>query len=118
MKKPTTRKERLEFIEKKKGKRGTEIFLYMTDREVKKYFDLIYPSMKDRPDATDANDTIQCLRCGSDVEHHLLCACGVDRCVFSEAEWKDDIAGGNLSEMKTWDIEFIKNGYRVPDCIN
>lgn len=93
------------------------IFLFMTDREVKSFFDLLYPSIKERPDATAADDTVQCLRCGCDVEHHLECDCGVDRCVFTEEEWKDDIEDGNFSEMKEWDKEFIKNGFRVPNDI-
>jgi len=117
LKKPTARKERLEFIEKKKGKRGMDFFLYMTDREVKNYFDLLYPSIKDKPDATAADDTVQCLRCGYDVEHHLECACGVDRCVFTEEEWKDDIEDGSFSEMKRLDKDFIKNGFHEPDCV-
>jgi len=116
VKKPRTRKERLQFLEKKKGRRGMEIFLYATDKEVKSFFELLYPSLKDKPDAT-ADDTVQCLRCGCDVEHHLECGCGINRCVFTEQEWKDDIEGENWSDRKNADFCFIENGYKVPDYI-
>ena len=60
----------------------------MTGWEVKQYFDAIYSLIKVQPNATVADDAVQCIRCGCDVEHHLECACGIDRCVFSEEEWK------------------------------
>lgn len=113
MKKPRTRKERIEFIARKKGKRGAEFFIYMTDREVKNYFDLIYPAIKDILDAHPDDDTAQCLRCGWNVEYKIECACGINRCVFSEEEWKEDIEHGNFSEMRESDKEFIKNDYQT-----
>ena len=114
MRKPSNRIERINFICQKKGQRIKDIFIYMTDRELKRYFDMIYPLIKDKQDATKADDTVQCIRCGCDVEMHLDCNCGVDRAVFTEEEWKNDIDSADWSEMKHWDLEFIKNNYHIP----
>lgn len=114
MKKPSNRRERIDFICKKKGQRIKDTFIYMTDKELKLYFDILYPTLKNSPDATKVDDTVQCIRCGYDVEHHLECGCGTDRCVFTEEEWKDDIDCSNWSEMKHMDLEFIKNNYHNP----
>lgn len=117
MRKPSNRKERINFICQKHGQRIKDIFIYMTDRELKQYFEMIYPLIKDKADATKTDDTVQCIRCGCDVEHHLECECGIDRCVFSEEDWKDDIDGGNWSEMKQRDLEFIENNYHLPNIL-
>lgn len=53
MKKPTTRKERIEFIIQKKGRHVADIFILMTDKEVKSFFDAIYTTIKNAPDVTD-----------------------------------------------------------------
>lgn len=115
MKKPNTRRDRINFIIQKKGKRMSDIFSIMTDREVKQYFDAIYPIIKDKPDATSSDDAVQCIRCGCDVEHHFECLCGYDRAVFSEEDWKMDIEDHNWSDLKGLDEEFIANGYKIPN---
>lgn len=112
MKKPKSRKERINFIIQKKGKHTLELFASMTDREVKQFFDLIYPSIKDVPDAT-GDDEVQCMRCGANVIHHFECLCGWDRAVFSEFDWKMDIEDENWSDLKKLDEEFIANGYKI-----
>ena len=113
MKKPTNRRDRIKFICQKKGNRISDIFTLMTDKEVKQFFDAIYPRIKDMPDATESDDMVQCIRCGGAVEHHFECLCGYDRAVFSEEDWKMDIEDDNWSEMKSLDEEFIANGYHV-----
>lgn len=113
MKKPANRRERIEFICRKKGNRISDIFTLMTDREVKMYFDCIYPKIIEKPDATAADEAVQCLRCGCDVEHHYECMCGYDRVVFSEDDWKRDIEDNGWSELKDTDKEFIANGYQL-----
>lgn len=113
MKKPSNRKERIDFIIRKKGKRISDIFIKMTDREVKNFFDKNYPIIKNKEDSTNKDETVQCIRCKCDVEHHLECDCGIDRCVFTEEEWKDDIEYGNYSNLKNTDKDFIKNGYKI-----
>lgn len=48
--------------------------------------------MKDQPDAATVEDeTVQCVRCGCDVERHYECDCGYDRVVFSAEDWERDI---------------------------
>lgn len=113
MKKPSNRQERIDFICKKRGQRISDIFILMTDRKVKKYFDYLYPVIKDKPDITDTDETVQCVRCGCGVEHHFECACGYDRAVFSEEDWKRDIEGDNYSELIELDKQFIANGYHL-----
>ena len=113
MRKPANRRERIEFICQKKGNRMAVIFTYMTDKEVKQYFEAIYPRIKDKADATIHDDEIQCVRCGCDVEHHFDCLCGYDRAVFSEEDWKMDIEGHNWSDLRALDEEFIANGYKI-----
>lgn len=115
MRKPKTRTERIDFIQRKLEKHDQKIFVSMTDREVKRYFDQIYPLIKDKTDMVSADVTVQCLRCSYDVEHHLECGCGIDRCVFSEDQWKNDIESENISDLTERDQEFIKNNYQVPD---
>lgn len=113
MKKPNTRKDRINFICQKKGKRILNIFVFMTDKEVKQYFDAVYPLIKDKPDATSSDDEVQCIRCGCEVEHHFECFCGYDRAVFSEEDWKMDLEDHKWSELRGLDEEFIANGYHV-----
>lgn len=113
MKKPNNRRDRINFIIQKKGRRVSDIFALMTDREVKLYFDAIWSRIKDAPDATAQDDEVQCIRCGCDVEHHYDCLCGFDRAVFSEEDWKMDIEGNNWSDMRGLDEEFIANGYKL-----
>lgn len=113
MKKPSNRRERIEFICRKRGNRISDIFTLMTDREVKAYFDYIYPAIKDNQDATVADETVQCVRCGCNVEHHFECGCGYDRTVFSEEDWKRDIEDNSYSDLSELDKEFISNGYHL-----
>lgn len=113
MKKPKSRKERIDFIIQKKGCHMLELFARMTDREVKQFFDFIYPSIKDVPDAINIDEKVQCIRCGTEVVHHFECLCGWDRAVFSEFDWKMDIEDGNWSDFRELDEEFIANGYKI-----
>jgi ribosomal protein S27AE len=89
MRKPTTRKERIEFLINKQGYTVASSLLTVTDREVKKYFDMFYKHLKDKEDVKEKRVT--CMRCGAEVEHHFECNCGYDRAVFSEEDWIEDI---------------------------
>ena len=107
------RKSRIDFVAKKRGRRFVELFFVdMTDREVKQYFNLLYPSIKDLPDVK-SDIEVQCVRCGCDVEHQFECLCGYDRAVFSEEDWKKDIEDNNWSDLRGLDEEFIANGYKI-----
>ena len=117
MRKPKTRNERIKFICRKKGNRYLEMFALMTDREVKIFFDGLYPLIKDKPDSTNHDEEVTCVRCGCTVEHHFECICGYDRAVFSEEDWKMDIEDHNWSELRHLDEEFISNGYKIVDEI-
>lgn len=52
MKKTSNRRERIKFICQKRGQRISDIFILMTDQEVKQYFDAVYLNRRDKPDAT------------------------------------------------------------------
>ena len=113
MRKYKNRKERIDFVQKKKGRKFVEfVFPDMTDKEVKQYFNLLYPVIKDSPDL-NGEPEIECIRCGCPIEHHFECICGYDRSVFSEEDWKMDIENNNWSEMRSLDEEFIANGYKL-----
>lgn len=54
MKKFTNRKQRIEFIRRKKGREFVQfLFTDMTDREVKIFFDTMYPVLKSLPDVQE-----------------------------------------------------------------
>lgn len=114
MRKPKSRKERVAFLLQKKGKGFKELLACMTDREVKQFFDSIYPQIKDLPDAA-TDDEVQCIRCKCNVTHHFECLCGWDRAVFDEFSWRMDIEDGDLSELPELDKEFMANGYKIKD---
>lgn len=113
MRKPSNRRKRIEYICQKKGRRISDIFTLMTDKEVKSYFDAVYPSLKNKPDINELDETVQCVRCGCDVEHHYECGCGYDRVVFSEEDWKRDLEDNGWSDLNDLDREFIANGYHI-----
>lgn len=118
MNKFKNRKSRIEFIQKKKGRKFVEfVFPDMTDKEVKQYFEALYPKIKDDPDWTESDDIVSCVRCGCDVIHHFDCLCGYDRAVFSEEDWKRDIEDNGFCENPGLDEEFIANGYKLPTTV-
>lgn len=113
MNKFKNRKSRIEFMTKNRGRRFVELLCVdMTDRELKQYFNLLYPLIKDLPDL-ESDVEAQCIRCGCDVEHHFECLCGYDRAVFSEEDWKRDIEDNSWSDLRGLDEEFIENGYKI-----
>lgn len=77
MRKPKTRKERLEFLRKKRGDLVTYMVAPMTDREFKKFFDGMYLAYKDKEDYVSPEyKTPNCLVCGSETITTWECACG------------------------------------------
>lgn len=117
MKKPLNRRERIEFICQKKGKHISDIFTLMTDHEVKVYFDYIYPVIKEKPDVTAIDESVQCIRCGSNVEieFNTYCQCGMNRAVYSSEDWKRQIKQDmdDDIELSDEDKTFISNGYKL-----
>lgn len=88
MKKPKNRKERIEFLHRKKGEFGIYGMEYLTDREVKNHFEKYYPSIKDAPDYIYKEPDITCCRCGCTVfvDTTYECQCGINKVAFSKDE--------------------------------
>jgi hypothetical protein len=109
MKKPSNRKERIDFIILKQGYDMASLLLSYTDKELRKHFDYLYPYLKDKEDFKTIYIPSTCLRCGEVVIHHFECGCGDDRAVFSDEDWKEEIK----HEENTTDRDecFIKNNY-------
>lgn len=107
MRKPKNRKERVNFILQKCGYDDAVSLVGFTDSELKKYFEKIYPLIKDKSDYKKPN--ISCMRCGEKVLWHTECGCSFeyDRAVFDEEGWIDDIE--NCSPDDLTDIAIQKN---------
>ena len=76
--KPQNRKERVAFLINKLGK---DVILktvaFMNDKEMKDFFETMYPLYKDRNDyITPDYKQPECLVCGSVTITHWECACG------------------------------------------
>lgn len=114
MKKPSNRKERVEFIAKKKGLDFAFLMYYMTDGEVKTFFEKLYPTLKNMQDFSGEKKPI-CVRCNCEVESYFSteCACGDNRAVYSEEDWKYDIENHSERERLDEDYDFIANGYKL-----
>lgn len=110
MKKPSNRKERIEFIDKKYGNDFARSFYKSTDKEVKEFVNLRYTALKNKEDYVYETPVSTCIRCGEEVLHHQECGCGIDRAVFDNYGWKDDIESN--SDRIEGDEEFIANGYK------
>lgn len=113
MKKPSNRKERMEFILLKLGADTVQSMYAMTDKEVKFFFDSIYPRIKDRDDYYQEKKDSVCIRCNTivETEFHTWCSCGEDRAIYTEFDWKDDIDSN--SDRVDGDMEFINNGCKL-----
>lgn len=115
MKKPTNRKERINMITQKFGLDFASGMYMSTDKEVREFFESLYPRLQKMPDFIAEEHVPVCKRCGVpvDMEFHTYCQCGTDRAVYSEADWKRDIEDHDDSDRLTEDIEFIANGYKI-----
>ncbi|MDF2543467.1 MAG: hypothetical protein K0S47_3185 [Herbinix sp.] len=112
MKIPSNRKEKVKFFRKKLGCEIADNWLSdKSDKEVKRLFELYYPKMKDKEDYKESEIKVTCIRCGCEVIHHHECNCGMDRAVFSEEDWKDDIDSN--SDRLQGDEEFMKNEFKL-----
>ena len=100
------RDERLNFLIKKLGFKNVQhVMLFATDRYVKKYYEAMYPLLKDRQDAVEKE--VECSRCGCSVIWTSNCGCGENRAVFDEEDWLDDIKGND--RLLPGDIEFLES---------
>ncbi|MCQ4924983.1 hypothetical protein NE686_17920 [Tissierella carlieri] len=112
--KARNRKERIEFLIKKIGLPATQSLLTVSDREVKKYYETVYPIIKDRTDY-EYNLSTPCIRCGSDVVWKSECGCGENRAVFDNEGWLDDIENNDV--RLPGDEEFLKTIRGIDECV-
>ncbi|ADO59639.1 hypothetical protein PPSC2_26940 (plasmid) [Paenibacillus polymyxa SC2] len=56
----------------------------LTDREVKKHFEQVYPIYKDYPSYSRKNEQPKCLVCQSEARITWECECGVNEGIFDE----------------------------------
>lgn len=79
MKKPRNREERIKFILKKLGS-DNAILAYLAtlnDRQLKAYFDMSYPVLKDKEDyISPPYSPPECLVCENEVTIQYDCSCG------------------------------------------
>ncbi|ACA57570.1 hypothetical protein N494_18760 (plasmid) [Clostridium botulinum A2B7 92] len=92
MKKPANRKERVNFIIKKKGLDFANFTLLMSDGEVKKFFDKLWENgLRNMPDyeVPELEPSI-CLRCGTEITWHSECGCGEDMAIIDQLDWDEE----------------------------
>ncbi|AWQ17045.1 hypothetical protein C1N92_20305 [Bacillus velezensis] len=74
---PKRRKERVKFLIDKLGEKTvSSTIAVMTDREVKRFFDEMYPLYKDRENFSSDYQTPTCLVCESPTYIKWDCDCG------------------------------------------
>lgn len=56
----------------------------LTDKEVKQWFDKVYPLYKDLPEYEYKTEHPVCLVCGSEVRITWTCACGDNMAIIDE----------------------------------
>ena len=115
MKKPCNRKERINFIRKKFGNDVVSAFASLTDKEVRNYFEEIYPSIKNKEDYKYKSKESLCIKCNDVIEITYNCQCG--SCYFLEEDWKSDIKynleNGLENDLDEQDMKFMSNGYKL-----
>lgn len=75
--KPTNRKDRVDFITKKLGGEIVHSLAKMNDKELKNFFNNIYPKYKDAVDYQRPKFEMPiCFVCGGETETTWNCACG------------------------------------------
>lgn len=82
--KPKTRKERLEWLRLKKGMDYVMSMYALTDREVKEWFERVYPLYKDAPEHESKFQHPECLVCGNEVRIIWDCMCGENNAIIDE----------------------------------
>jgi hypothetical protein len=112
LRKPRNRRERMDMISQKYGYKTAQSLYFLTDKEVRMFFDQQYKRMLKMPDYVDSQPV--CIRCNSEVEieFHTYCSCGEDRAVYSIEDWKQDIKDNDKNTLEA-DNEFIANGYQL-----
>jgi hypothetical protein len=101
------RKERINFLTQKLGFDYVSSMVAMTDAEVKKHTDRLYPALVNKDDFVASNKRLPCIRCGAEVLWISECDCGTNRAVFDDEMWIDDIE--NNSDHLKQDVEFAKS---------
>lgn len=77
MRKPRNRKERVDFLKRKMGSHIIHVLVSMDDREIKGFFNELYPLYKDKEDYQEPEyKTPDCLVCGSETITTWDCTCG------------------------------------------
>ena len=75
------RKERLEFIARKKGQAFISDMVYMTDRQVKAFANQFYALYSKLPDYVEHQYQFPvCKKCGVEVIINYECYCGINEC--------------------------------------
>lgn len=82
MRKPRTRKERLEWLAYRKGIDYVTAMYAMTDHEVKVFFDQVYVRYKDLPAFERKTELPVCLVCESEVRITWDCSCGENMAII------------------------------------
>lgn len=105
MKKPSNRKERINFLKQKKGYGYVSALASLTDSELRKHFDLLWENgLKNENNYISTIEPAICLRCNSEVEFISICGCGERMAVI-------DIEGFNPDDEEDQRIktEYLKN---------
>lgn len=84
MGKPQSRKERLEWLREKKGIDYVMSMYAMTDKEVKDFFERVYPLYKDTPNYERKASVPECLVCETEIRITWDCACGENLAIIDE----------------------------------
>lgn len=91
MKKPSNRKERIDFFVNKLGIDYALNLVFLTDGQVAHLFNARYQELKKMPDYKSKPTESKCVRCESFIYWHSVCDCGEDRAVFDDDSWLQDI---------------------------
>ena len=117
MKKPSNRKERIEFLMKKWGYDIVSGFVAYTDSEIKRLFEQHYSSLKNADDYVIKSYAPTCVKCGDEISVTYDCAC--EHVFFLEEDWQNYIENcvkdGHEDYLDEQDIEFINNGYKISE---
>jgi hypothetical protein len=82
--KPNTRKTRMQWLCEKKGIDYVMSMYSLTDREVKDWFESVYPLYKNSPNYKSELHHPECLVCNSEVRITWDCACGENVAIIDE----------------------------------
>lgn len=92
MRKSANRRERIGFIAKKCGRDVLAGLAYLSDKELKSFFEERWTSLSQMPDSP-STDEVLCIRCRAPIatEFTTYCKCGKNRAIYDEETWTQDI---------------------------